>query len=201
MSADRVGEVRLPVTASAIAAVAVVVLTSWYYVETKNTEKTLLFAAAMLAAAGAILAAFYAARAIGATSQVASANTQNAANELAARKRQAALRYVERWNEASMFHVRDVVRGLFDGAHDGNEFRQLLVDKRTNVINFLNFLEEIAIARESGDVDEKILKDAFRGVVETAWQRLQAWVGEQRRLRNRQRIWCKLEELAQHWAV
>jgi hypothetical protein len=201
MSADKVGEVRFPVKASFIAAAVAVGLTIWYYVETKNTEKTLVFAAAVLAAAGAILAAFYAARAIGATLGVASASAKSQADDLAARKRQAALRYVERWNEASMFHVRDVVRGLFDTAHDGEEFQKLLTEKRTNVINFLNFLEEIAIARESGDVDERILRDAFRGVVETAWQRLQHWVGDQRRMRNRPRIWCKLEELARIWAV
>jgi hypothetical protein len=98
-----------------------------------------------------------------------------------------------------MYHVRDAVRGLLTGDHNSVEFSALLTSQETNVIHFLNFLEEVAIAMERGGADRDILREAFRGIVLTAWSKLQAWAVEQRRQRNTARLWTNVEDLAKKW--
>jgi hypothetical protein len=75
----------------------------------------------------------------------------------------------------------------------------LLTSQETNVIHFLNFLEEVAIAMEKAGADPDILREAFRGIVLTAWSKLQAWAIEQRRKRNAPRLWTNVEDLAKKW--
>jgi Domain of unknown function (DUF4760) len=91
------------------------------------------------------------------------------------------------------------VRELFSADHKAPDFQDDIKAKQTNVIHFLNFLEEVGIAIEKGGADHTILKEAFGGVVNTAWSKLQDWIREQRRERNRQRIWIYVEELAKKW--
>jgi hypothetical protein len=98
-----------------------------------------------------------------------------------------------------MFHVRDAVRELLTGDHNSVEFSALLTSQQTNVIHFLNFLEEVAIALEKAGADPDVLREAFRGIVLTAWSKLQAWAIEQRRKRNTPRLWTHVEDLAKKW--
>jgi hypothetical protein len=191
-AADKLADVKFPITASWIAILIVVLLTVFYYIATKDGERTLIFFAAITTAAGAVLAAFYSARALATTV------TSLGREEERARK-MLAFAFTSKWNDPAMFHVRDVVRELFTLDHNSEQFDVAIRDRTTNVIHFLNFLEEVGIAIEKGNADPEILRDAFAGVVGTAWSKLQGWIGEMRRARNRQRIWVNVELLAGKW--
>lgn len=198
---DKVVEVRFPITASAIAAVVIIVLTICYYLASDSIKDTIVFIAASCAAAGAILAAFYSARGLELSTRGMVNAIGASERETAVRRRHYAMRFAERWNDAAMFHMRDIIRELFELVPDSPEFAQLGRERKTNVIHCLNFLEEIALAIKSGDADEDILKDAFRGAVLEASTKLQNWIREQRVSRGRPRVWCELEELARKWAA
>lgn len=200
-SSDHLGEVKFPVRASWIAIAVVVGLSIAFYWESRSVKETIVFLAAASAAAGAILAAFYSARGLGITAAIAARAASAEDDQQAYAARMRSMGYGERWNDPSMFHVRDVVRELFDRAQDAQRFKEHVTEKKTNVTHFLNFLEEIAIAVNTGDSDETTLKRMFRGVVIDAWTKLGPWIEEQRRERNRPRGWIEMQELARRWAA
>jgi Domain of unknown function (DUF4760) len=190
--ADRLGELRFPVTASIVATLIVIVLGGVYGYIIRKVPETVLFIAAASAGAGAILGAFYTARGLELTASAL-------ARDEIRYKTALAFQFTSKWNDPAMFHVRDAVRELLTGDHNSVEFSALLTSQQTNVIHFLNFLEEVAIALEKAGADPDILREAFRGIVLTAWSKLQAWAVEQRRKRNTPRLWTNVEDLAKKW--
>lgn len=190
---DRLVEVHFPITASLIAVILVGILCWIYWLTTSDWSKVAIFLAASSAAAGAVLSAFYAARALDQT--VAALERQEVDHRKAM-----AFQFTGKWNDPAMYYVRDAIRELFAGDHNSAAFKELLKAKETNVIHFLNFLEEVAIAIENDVADAQILKNAFAGVVVTAWTKLGAWTIEERRNCGRPLIWIKVEELARQWA-
>jgi hypothetical protein len=192
LSSDKLGEIRFPVTASFTGAVVVGVLTVCFWMATNSFEKTVLFVAAAAAAAGVILGALYSARSLTLTAAALD-------REEARARRTLAFQFTSKWNDPAMFHVRDVVRDVFNTDHRDPQFNDKLKAKETNVIHFLNFLEEVGIAIEKGGADPTILQEAFGGVVVTAWSKLQNWVRECRQTRGRAKIWAYVEELARKW--
>lgn len=185
-------EVRFPVTAGLIATIVVGSISLIYWMATGSVEKVVVFLAASSAAAAGILTAFYSARSLAMT-----AASLRLDEEL--RTRELAFRFTSKWNDPAMFHVRDTVRALFALDHKSPEFQASIQAKETNVIHFLNFLEEVGIAIERGGADAGILKEAFGGVVSKAWSELEEWIREQRRQRCQPRIWIYVEELARRW--
>jgi hypothetical protein len=191
---DRLLDIRLSfsITTSVVTVVALLILSVIYWFATKDLAQTVLFITAAAAAAGAILSAFYSARTL------ALSTTALEADE-ARKKKRLALEYAARWNDPSMFHVRDTVRELFGADHRSPEFVRSIEQRQTNVIHFLNFLEELALVLEKGDTDHDILKGVYVGVVCVAWTKLQHWITEFRRVRGRPRMWIGFEELARKW--
>lgn len=191
-NADKLGEIRFPITASLITLAVVVILGFVYGYTTGKIPETVLFIAAAGAAAGAVLSAFYTARGLQLTAAALGRDERRYKIALA-------FRFTSKWNDPAMFHVRDAVRELMNGDHGSPEFGALLRDKETNVIHFLNFLEEVSIAINKGGADPEVLCEAFRGITITAWSKLQTWITELRRKRNSPRIWVNVEELARKW--
>ena len=190
--ADKLGVIRFPVTASWIAVAIVIALGSVYGYTTGRVPETVLFIAAAGAAAGAVLSAFYTARGLQLTAAALARDERRYKIALA-------FQFTSKWNDPAMFHVRDAVRELMNGDHGSPEFAALLKAKETNVIHFLNFLEEVSIAINKGGADSNVLCEAFRGITITAWSRLQTWITELRRKRNSPRIWIHVEALAKKW--
>lgn len=190
--ADKLGEPRFPVTASIVATLIVIFLGGIYGYTTGKVPDMVLFVTAAAAGAGTILGAFYTARGLELTAAALARDEIRHQTALA-------FQFTSRWNEPAMFHVRDAMRELLGGDHNSAEFAAHLTAEETNVIHFLNFLEELSIAIEKAGADSNVLHEAFRGITLTAWSKLQAWVVEQRRQRNNQRIWVNLENLARRW--
>jgi hypothetical protein len=194
-NSDHLIDVRFSfsVTTGLATALAIGILTFIYWCATRDFEKTVVFFAAAAAAAGAILSAFYSARALALSIAVLEQDN-------ARKKKQLAFEYAARWNDPSMFHVRDVVRELFGADHRSPEFARKVQDNETNVITFLNFLEEVSYVLEKTDADQQILKELYIGVFCVAWSKLQHWITEFRRVRQRPRMWIGFEELARKWS-
>jgi uncharacterized protein DUF4760 len=190
--ADRLGELRFPVTASIVSTLIVTFLGAVYWYATARIPDTVLFVAAAATGAGTVLGAFYTARGLELTASVL-------ARDEIRYKTSLAFGFTSKWNDPAMFDVRDAVRELLNGDHNSVEFAEHLVCHETNVIHFMNFLEELSIAIERGGADPHVLREAFRGIALTAWSKLQAWVVEQRRRRNAPRLWINVEGLARNW--
>jgi hypothetical protein len=189
---DRLGEVHFPVTASIVATLIVLLLGGIYGYTTGKIPETVLFIAAAGTGTGAVLSAFYTARGLELT---AAALARDEIRD----KRALAFQFTSKWNDPEMFHMREVVRGLFAMDHKDSCFQDHIKNKTTNVIHFLNFLEEVAIALEKGGADADILHEAFAGVVATAWSKLQPWVADFRTTRHRPKLWIYVENLANNW--
>lgn len=185
------GEIRLPVSAAVLAALGIMAVTGCYYWLTKDYDKSAILFVAVVAAACTGLSAFYSARAL----QISASSLER---ERDRQCKALAFQFTSKWNDPALFHVRDTVRELFANDHNSEAFQKALAERQTNIIHFLNFLEEIAIAIEHG-ADERILKDAFRGVISTGWSKLNSWVGQLRQMRNNPRIWVKVEALSAKW--
>src|SRR5262245_38836893 len=115
--ADKIGELRVPIYFSAIAAIALALLTVWFWYGAQPTREALVFFLAGAAAVGQVAASFYTARTLAATlrkderdahREEAAQERQNASDarqemRLSYELRLAAMRYGERWNDPQMF--------------------------------------------------------------------------------------------------
>jgi hypothetical protein len=188
----RLAEVRFPVTAGLVATMLVGVMSLIYWMASGSVEELVVFVAASTAAAGAILTAFHSARSLALTAGALRKEEEQ-------RNKEMAFRLTAKWNDPTMFHVRDTIRALFVLDHKSEEFKASIRAKETNVIHFLNFLEEVGIAIEKGGADPAVLKEAYGGVVLKAWGKLQDWVKDQRAEYGQPRIWIYVEDLAKKW--
>ena len=191
---------RFPITFTAIVVAAVAVLTAAFYFATGSFTDTVIFLAAAAAAGGTITTAFYVARTLNLYIRQESRrrDREEALDERG--KKERALRYGERWNDPSLFYVRDVCRALFElRGKPQDEIIKLAEEKKTNIIHLLNFLEEISFAIDRNLVDIDLVRGQFEGIVHSVWQLLLPWVTKFRTDQNRSKIWERLEALEKVW--
>jgi cell division protein FtsB len=148
---DTIGHVsiRFPVTLSVLGTILLAILTYWFWRETQSVKETLIFFGAGVAAVGQVAAAFYTARMLAASIQK---NRQSATREQQTdarearyeemekardilRLKMAAMEYGHRWNDPSMYHVRDTLREVYK-RHDAKEdLKKYIEERQTNVIH------------------------------------------------------------------
>ncbi len=189
-NAETLGRVNLsfPITFSAIASAALLIVLAWYWYEAQSIKETLIFFAAGVAAVGQITASFYTARVLAETLRKDKLDLKRAqefdarenARE-AIRLKQASIRFGERWNEASMFHARDTLR-MIKKHHSASpeELNKFIEERETNVIHVINFFEEIGTACRHDIVVHEIMKEQFDDVVVDTWVILFTWIQKQR---------------------
>jgi uncharacterized membrane protein YhhN len=90
--ADRLGELRFPITASIVATLIVIFLGTFYWYATARIPDTVLFVAAAITGAGTILGAFYTARGLELTAAAL-------ARDEIRYKTTLAFRFTSKWNE------------------------------------------------------------------------------------------------------
>ena len=190
--ADLLTEVRFPIKASTISAGMVTLLCAIYWFATKNLAQTVIFFTACAGGTGAILSAFFAAKALDHTVFALKASRDE-------QQKATALGLISRWNDPAMFHVRDAVREVILLEAKEHEFSEKIAEKQTNVTHFLNFLEEIAIAIECRVADPDILKAAFKGIVVRCWILFEPFAQQIRKERKSTAIWEKVQALASKW--
>jgi hypothetical protein len=213
--ADTIGRVRVsfPLRLSLISAAVAVLLTLYFWWLSSSPKETLIFFAACAAAAGQITASFYTARMLSETiKQNDQAGFREAESLRRAEKLEAAaeardkhsmrlftLNFGTRYNDPTMYHIRDTVRELVvHGGTDG-ELLALVEKKSTNVIHILNFLEEIGTCYRLGLCEEELIRDQFDAILVSIWSCLLPWIVQYRKLRKNDGIWQDVERLHKLW--
>ena len=190
----------LPIKWSIAVAIVILVLTAVFYFVSGAWDKTIIFAAAATAAGGTVLVAAYTGRTLNLflRQEERLRERENALDSLGRQNR--AMHFAERWNDAQMYHVRNVFRKLMEkrGLPEAELIEEISKDK-TNVIHILNFLEEAAFAREYSLVDEELIRNQFEGILVTLWSTLEPWIKRHRLDRGRPNIWCMVEALYIEW--
>lgn len=191
------------ITFSAVAILALIVVTVLFWRETQSVKDTLVFLSVGAAAVGQITASFYTARVLNATLRKDDRDAKRAddyeAHQKAQRElelKQATLRFGERWNDAGMFAARDALRLVLKQKteEERNRFIEL---QETNVIHIVNFLEEMGTACKYELVDIKLMREQFDFVIVSTWTKLFPWIKEQRR--QDKDIWEDFERLYDAW--
>jgi hypothetical protein len=214
-AADTIGQVNVsfPLRASLISAAVAIILTICFWFISSSPKETLIFFAACVAAAGQVTPSFYTARTLSETiKQNDQAAVRDAESLRRAEKLEAAaeardkhavrlftLQFGTRYNDPTMYHIRDTLRELL--AHQGTEQEMLvLVEKKnTNVIHILNFLEEIGTCHRLGLCEDDLIRDQFDSILVSIWSCLLPWIIQHRKQRKNDGIWEDVERLAKLW--
>jgi hypothetical protein len=212
---DTVAQINItfPIGFTAIAAVALLLLTAFFWYESQSAKDTLIFFGAGVAAVGQLAAAFYTAR------MLAAALNKDRADGEAEQKREerdarheereaardkfrlklTAMDFGRRWNDPGMFHARDTLREIFRRHDAKEELKEFIEERQTNVIHCLNFLEEFATSCRYGLSDEELLRNQFDEIVVSIWRKLNPWIESHRESRRNKAIWEDLEWAFDRW--
>jgi hypothetical protein len=176
-----------------ILAATVVGLTAAYLIVPLAYQGAVIFFGAGVATAAAIATAFYTAR----TLQIAHVKHEREPQEVSAR-------FAERWNDASMFHVRKACHEIIEMRNDERDKVKEKIEAdgtaRSNIVHILNFLEELAVAVRTERADYTYSKRMFAGIVINVYHVAQHWIDEERKRRGRPQLWVELRWLYEQWS-
>jgi hypothetical protein len=206
-------QIQFPITFSALASVALIGITYWYWRLDGDLKSTLIFFLAGAAAVAQITASFYTACILSATLEKDERDAEREKSALereeAREKReqvrqelslkQAAFRFGERWNDASMYHARDTLREIALRDKSQAELLEYIKSNLTSVIHVLNFLEEIATSCRHEVVHKELMRNQFDFVVVNTWEILFPWIKQHRVERSSKSLWEDLENLYYGW--
>jgi len=173
--------------------IAALTLIAVHFYESKYRD-TLNFAVTTLATAAGISSAVYALRGI-------EINLED-------KKIDRTLRYIQIWNDPSYFSVRQIaakihkeLKPLLDDTESNEYMNQIYADaqKKQEIVNILNFLEEMSMCVHFGLVDEKSLKEFYRYIVCTYCDTFTLFVHRSRKERNNPKLYIHLTELCEQW--
>ncbi|MEG4229370.1 DUF4760 domain-containing protein [Microcoleus sp. N9_B2] len=172
--------------------IAALTLIAVHFYESKYRD-TLNFAVTTLATAAGISSAVYALRGI-------EINLED-------KKIDRTLRYIQIWNDPSYFSVRQIAAKIHKELKplddtESNEHMNLIyadAQKKQEIVNILNFLEEMSMCVHFGLVDEKSLKEFYRYIVCTYCDTFTLFVHRSRKERNNPKLYIHLTELCEQW--
>lgn len=204
---------EFPITFSVVGTLALFVLTFWFWRESQSVKETLIFFSAGTVAVANVAAAFYTARTLNAALQKDNqvAVRERLADERATRQearetaraelriKMYSMEFGKRWNDPTMFHVRDTIREIYKKHESGEDLKDFIEERQTNVIHCINFLEEIATACKSGLADEEILRNQFDHITISVWRKVNPWIELYREKRGNKAIWEDLEWAYDRW--
>lgn len=192
--------ISFPLQFSIVVGIVVVTLTAAFYFSGNSISQTAIFLGTATAAGGSVCIAFYTGRMLSLSITQEGRSQARESHSIDQAKKERALRFAERWNEPQMYHARDTLRHLFDNKNTSDEdIKNIAEDRKTNMIQILNFAEEIAYAYDNDLVDRELTRDKFEGIILTLWQTLEPWVRKHRSDRGRTKIWARVESLYHQW--
>lgn len=172
--------------------IAALTLIAVHFYESKYRD-TLNFAVTTLATAAGISSAVYALRGI-------EINLED-------KKIDRTLRYIQIWNDPSYFSVRQIAAKIhkdlkpLDDTESNEYMNQIYADaeKKQEIVNILNFLEEMSMCVHFGLIDEKSLKEFYRYIVCTYCDTFTLFVHRSRREKQSPRLYIHLTDLCEQW--
>lgn len=203
---------RVPVTAGLLAAALALVLSLAYWL-LPTLREVIVFVAAAATAAGTVVSTYYSSLAVRYTAKLNAETAREAGQAaqlakdaqdaaLTRAKKAVSLRIIERWNDP-MFS-RTLVkwreqRSLIEASSLEETKRRLANDYRSRAVvqEILNRIEEIAITVQSGEADEKLLKESIKPVLDDVFLICKHWI-ESNRLDD-PLAWTNIEEVHLRW--
>ena len=152
-----------------------------------------IFLSASTGGAATVTSAYYAAKALAATT------IQNA-EAIKTRKLLAAFEYIQRWNAPPFSETRKHFRALLAQVRgkSGEELWNVLSndhEKRSVVLDVLNHFEELGLAVKKGILAEEVAKDYFELIVTDYFSVFHGWVEQLRTHHTYRGAYAQLEWL------
>ena len=122
------------------------------------------------------------------------------------RRDEAADRLIARWSEPSMIPLRRFIREVSEyqvelgDVHRDKRNSKLTtqaLEKRSEVVAILGFLEEIALAIRTGTASKDKLRRYYDAVLIQSWEAVEEWVKNERRVDNEPGYFLELEIVCQ----
>lgn len=187
---------KIPVTASVILTIAVVVLT-YLYATRESWRSTITFFGAAAGIAAGILSAFYVGRGLRIT-------IEQRDKALKDDKISRAFVLAQRWNEPNLARVREDWRALLEEIDEKNEHEVCEIlhgdhHKKAIAADVMNFFEEVGYAVRSGVADIETLKNTHRSIVVHYYSTISPWINKIRRDEHQQTAYEHFEWLRDQW--
>jgi len=112
-----------------------------------------------------------------------------------------ALRFISDWNSPDFYHAKNKGRELLDHFEkNGFDNCQFVEERLQNLMDVLNFFEQMSIAIELGHADNAIARRFFKSIALHYWQITKPWIEKRRATKNNPRLICEFETLAKNWS-
>jgi hypothetical protein len=164
------------------------------YIVMPRWREVLVFLAAMLGGIGVLISAM---NEIDARHQEIATRREQVDHERA----RGALQFVSDWNSPEFYHAknkgREVLEYFEKNGHTDCEF---IKERLQNLVDVLNFFEEMSIAIQLGHVDDTVAKRFFRSIVIHYWQVTEPWIKKRRAAKQNPRLLCEFDTLAKNWS-
>jgi hypothetical protein len=175
----------------ALVMVVIAAALAWYYSQSsKDLREVINYGSSLFGAMVALLALLYTAQGI-----------RNANDE---KKRAAASRFIERWNDPSYGDLKKewvALNAELDTLNQESRCTLLQSEilKRRTATEVLNFYEEMSVVINTAAVDEAVLKRFFQSILLAYWERYSYWIHETRRDPKWKRAYLEFETVATQW--
>jgi len=195
-SPGQILKVQIPITVSVIVVLGVIVMT-WLYAHKPNSRPTIAFLGAGMGVAAGVVSAFYVGKALKIT-------IEQRARDLTDQKIARAFAFLERWNDPNFATLRSEWRKVLD-EFEGRGSDALCAElqksheRRTVVVDVLNFFEELSYAGQSGVADLSTLKALFRTILERYFSALKPWIEKHRNDKHQPTAYEHFEWLRDQW--
>ncbi|KYC38798.1 hypothetical protein WA1_34925 [Scytonema hofmannii PCC 7110] len=198
---DKIGQfnISIPIRVGFLSAILAGLLTFLFYFAKQidkngHYKETLNFFVTALTASAGVTSAFYAFKSIEQSKE--------------SQKIESTSVYISRWNDVQYLPVRKTTTDIINLIKEqpDNQREKLLLeylethpDKRQDITNVLNFLEEMALCIEKGIIKEEILYDFYRFIVIEYCEIFGVHIAQRRRERKNERIFRALTDLCDRW--
>jgi Domain of unknown function (DUF4760) len=112
-----------------------------------------------------------------------------------------ALQFVSDWNAPEFYHAKNKGREVLEYFEkNGHADCDFIKERQQNLMDVLNFFEEMSIAIQLGHVDDIVAKRVFRSIAIRYWQMTEPWIKNRRAAKGNPRLVCEFETLIKNWS-
>lgn len=172
--------------------VAAIVVVAWFAFGSTDHRPLVVFTASVIGGAAALVS----------TINALDARVQGIEDS----RRLSAATFTGRWNDPQMYHTKKGARECLDSLKklDGTEeqfqeYRNAEPGLVQNLLNLLNFLEELSISVQLAATDSQTAKRFFGAILVIIWQDARQFIEQRRDASRNPRLFCELEWLFEHW--
>ena len=191
-----IGKIHLtiPITVGVLGLITSLIFTGWFHYSTEKQKKTLTFLTTAIGTTAGITSAFY-------VGQNIKLNTESKVLDITAS-------YISRWSDPSFDPVRKAAYKIHEmldvnqPSKNSDIIQNALdsdLDLKLNLLDALNFLEEMALCVRLGIIDEKTAFEFYRSIVQTYCSTFNIWIAKLRSDKKNDMLFRNLTDLCDAW--